>query len=66
MSIKIKKEGMLAIGMISLALSLLLDKFAGKIPIVDFFCGLFTGLSITMNLSFLIKLKYEKHTEIKN
>ena len=44
----------------------MLDKFAGKQPIVDFFCGLFTGLSITLNIGFLIKLKYEINTEIKN
>ena len=66
MNIKLKKEGMLAIGMFSLALSLLLDKFAGKEPIVDFFCGLFTGLSITLNIGFLIKLKYEINKEISN
>ena len=66
MNIKLKKEGMLAIGMFSLALSLLLDKFAGKEPIVDFFCGLFTGLSITLNIGFLIKLKYEINKEIRN
>ncbi|MFX1279118.1 MAG: hypothetical protein ACFFA3_06850 [Promethearchaeota archaeon] len=54
MNRKIKKEGMLAIGMFSLILSLFLNMIGGNIPIVDFFCGLFTDLSITMNLSFLI------------
>lgn len=66
MSIKIKKEGMLAIGMFSLAISLLLDRFAGKEQVVDFFCGLFTGLSITLNIGFLMKLRYEMNKKIKN
>jgi hypothetical protein len=57
----IKKEGILVIGMPSLAFSLLLDRFAVKVPIVDFFCGLFTGLSITLYIGFLIRLKYEKN-----
>jgi hypothetical protein len=48
---------MLTIGMFSLTLSLYLNMVGGNIPIVDFFCGLFTGLSITMNLSFLIIYK---------
>jgi hypothetical protein len=54
MNRKIKKEGMLAIGMFSLTLSLFLNLVGGNILIIDFFCGLFTGLSITMNLSYLI------------
>lgn len=66
MSIKIKKEGLLAIGMFSLILSILLKNFAGKVPIVDFFCGLFTGLSITLNIGFLIRLKSGINKGLKN
>jgi len=66
MSIKLKKEVMLTIGMVSLSISLLLDRFAGKEPLVDFFCGLFTGLSITLNITFLIKYKYEMNKEKNN
>lgn len=57
---KIKKEGMLAVGMFSLTLSLFLNMVGGNIPIVDFFCGLFTGLSITMNLNYLIIYRSHK------
>ena len=55
-----KKEIMLAIGMISLTIAITLDRFAGVGPIIDFFCGLFTGLSLVMNLGFLIKSRTEK------
>lgn len=65
MSIKIKKEGMLAIGMFSLMIALFLDRFAGQGLLIDFFCGLFTGLSMTMNLGFLIKYRLEKKVNLK-
>ncbi|MFX1488855.1 MAG: hypothetical protein ACFFBI_06895 [Promethearchaeota archaeon] len=65
MSIKIKKEGMLAIGMFSLMIALFLDRFTGQEPLIDFFCGLFTGLSMTMNLGFLIKYRLEKKVNLK-
>jgi len=69
MHTKIKKEVMSAIGMFSLTIALLLDRFAGQEPFVNFFCGMFTGLSITMNIGFLIsyrlgrKLNYKKDFE---
>lgn len=59
------KEFMLGIGMISLIIAFILDIFAGQVPIIDFFGGLFTGLSITMNLSFLFRYRYEKKNEIE-
>ena len=59
------KEIMLAIGMFSLTIAILLDRFAGAGTIIDFLCGLFTGISITMNLGYLIKLRIEKNLEIK-
>jgi hypothetical protein len=58
-----KKEMMLAIGSFSLTIAVLLNRFAGVGTIVDFLCGLFTGLSITMNLSYLIKFRIEKNQE---
>jgi hypothetical protein len=65
MHISIKKEVMLAIGMFSLTIALLLDRFAGQEPFVDFFCGLFTGLSMIMNLGFLISYRLEKRIKFK-
>ncbi|MHA2391724.1 MAG: hypothetical protein ACXAEX_07125 [Promethearchaeota archaeon] len=65
MHISIKKEVMLAIGMFSLTIALLLDRFAGQEPFVDFFCGLFTGLSMIMNLGFLITYRLEKRIKFK-
>ena len=60
-----KKEIMLIIGMFSLTFAILLDRFAGVGPIIDFLCGLFTGLSLTMNLGYLIKYKVEKNEKLK-
>jgi hypothetical protein len=54
------KEIMLTTGMFSLAFAILLDRFAGVGPIINFLCGLFTGLSLTMNLGYLIKYRVEK------
>ena len=54
------KEIMLVIGILSLTISIILDRFAGAGTIIDFFCGLFTGISIVMNLGFLIKYRIEK------
>ena len=56
------KEVMLTIGMFSLTIAILLDRFAGAGTIIDFLCGLFTGLSLTMNLAYLIKLRLDKNS----
>ncbi|MFX1364959.1 MAG: hypothetical protein ACFFCE_15975 [Promethearchaeota archaeon] len=58
------KETMLTIGMFSLTIAILLDKFAGAGTIIDFICGLLTGISLTMNLGFLIKLRIERNSEL--
>ena len=55
------KEQMLAIGMFSLVIAITLDRFAGVGAVIDFFCGLFTGLSLVMNLGYLIKYRTEKN-----
>ncbi|MFX1525014.1 MAG: hypothetical protein ACFFCC_16015 [Promethearchaeota archaeon] len=58
-----KNKGfMLVIGMFSFIMSMILGKFAGSATIIDFLSGLFTGLSITMNLAYLIKIRLEKNT----
>ena len=56
------KEQMLAIGMFSLVIAITLDRFAGAGVVIDFFCGLFTGLSLVMNLGYLIKYRTEKNS----
>ena len=56
------KEVMLTIGMFSLTIAILLDRFAGAGTNIDFLCGLFTGISITMNLGYLIKLRIDKNS----
>ncbi|MFX1325152.1 MAG: hypothetical protein ACFE8N_09350 [Promethearchaeota archaeon] len=63
MSIKIKKEKIFAIGMFSLTFALLLNRFAGQGLIIDFFNGLFTGLSMAVNLSFLIRYRLDKNQQ---
>ena len=55
------KEQMLAIGMFSLVIAIALDRFAGQEPLIDFFCGLFTGLSMVMNLGYLINYRTEPY-----
>ncbi len=60
------EEILLVIGIVSLIISLLLDLFRGQKPIIDFFSGLFTGLSITMNLGFLIRFRHERNKSINN
>lgn len=59
-----KKEWMLTIGMFSLIFALILDIFAGNGTLVDFFSGLFTGLSLTTNVAYLIKFRQESNLEI--
>lgn len=60
------REIMLEIGMISLTITIILDRFAGAGTIIDFFYGLFTGLSLVMNLGFLIKYRMEKGQMVKS
>jgi hypothetical protein len=54
------KEIMLVIGMFSLSIAIILDRFAGIGTIMNFLYGLFTGLSLTMNLCYLIKYRLDK------
>ena len=61
-----KKECIFAIGMFSLIIAIILGRFAGLAAIIDFLSGLFTGLSITMNIAYLIKLRLENNSIIAN
>lgn len=55
------KEIMLVIGIFSLTIAIILDRFAGTGTIIDFLCGLFTGFSLVMNLGYLVKYRIEKN-----
>ena len=57
----VRKEVLFAIGSFSLVISIILGRFSGINPVIDFFAGLFTGLSLTLNLSFLIKWRMERN-----
>ena len=60
MHFKKKKEGMLITGMFSLLVSVLLGRFGGEYALTNFLEGLFTGLSIVMNLCFLFRYGKER------
>ena len=57
----LKDESMLAIGMISLALGLIIGRFLhfeyAGFAVTDFLEGVFVGLSIVMNVVYLIKVR---------
>ncbi|MFW9824053.1 MAG: hypothetical protein ACFFE4_14000 [Candidatus Thorarchaeota archaeon] len=57
-----KKENLLAIGMFSFSIAILLGRFPGTATIIDFLSGLFTGLSITINLAYLIEVRLERNS----
>ncbi len=61
MLVKGRKEIMLAIGTFSLVIMLILRIINLELPIMDFFEGLFTGLSLTTNLTYLIIYSKEKN-----
>jgi len=48
------------IGMFSLLIAFILGRFESKYPIIDFLEGMFTGISIVMNLSFLVRFRLER------
>jgi hypothetical protein len=55
----LKNESMLAIGMISLALGILIGRFLSfeylGFSVTDFLEGVLTGLSLVLNLTYLIR-----------
>lgn len=54
------KETFLALGMLSLIFSLILEQYVYQEPIVMFLKGIFIGLSLVMNLAFLVLYGLEK------
>jgi len=57
----LKNESMLAIGMISMALGILIDRFLNfeysVFPVTAFVEGVLVGLSLVMNLTYLIRIR---------
>ena len=62
----LKNEAMLAIGLISLALGVLIGEFLhveyGGILISNFLEGLFVGLAIVMTLAYMVRMRSNKKT----
>ncbi|MDX1797235.1 MAG: hypothetical protein R3255_01185 [Candidatus Lokiarchaeia archaeon] len=56
-----KKESMFIIGMFSISITLILGRISGDIVLLNFFEGFFSGLSLVMNVGFLIKYRLEKN-----
>lgn len=56
-----KKESLFIIGMNSLAVSLIMGIFLPDLPLISFFKGMFVGLSLVMNFSFLVRYRLEKN-----
>jgi len=56
----IRKEVLLSIGMFSLVAAIFLDRFAPDLGLINFFVGLFTGLSAALNLGYLIHLRLDR------
>ncbi len=60
----LKNETMGAIGMISLALGILIGRFVhfeySGYPVSDFIEGVLVGLSLVLNLAYLIRLRSKK------
>jgi hypothetical protein len=59
---KMKKEGFFMIGMLSLAISVLLGRFFREYPLIDFLDGVFCGISVVMNITFLYKFGKERRS----
>ena len=64
MLVKRRKEIMFAIGTFSLVIMVILRLINWGVPIIDFFLGLFTGLSLTTNLAYLIIYSKEKNQKL--
>jgi hypothetical protein len=63
----LKDETMLSIGMISLAIGLLIGRFlsfeVGGLAVSSFLEGLLIGLSLAMNLAYLIRLRNNRQAK---
>ncbi|MBA7655454.1 hypothetical protein ES703_63358 [subsurface metagenome] len=57
-----KKETMLIIGTSSLVISLIMGMLLPNLPLISFFEGMFVGISLAMNISFLIRYQLERNS----
>ena len=62
----IKKEVLFSVGAFSMVISIILGRYNGLNPLIDFFAGLFTGLSLTLNLGFLIMWRIERNANCQS
>ena len=58
---RMKKETMFTIGSFSMVISIVLSRVSGANPLVDFLAGLFMGISLPLDLGFLIKWRIERN-----
>ena len=61
-----KKENMFIIGIFSLLLAQVLGRYGSQIIFSHFLEGVFTGISLVMNLCFLVRFGIEKRMNEKN
>jgi len=66
MHFKKKKDNMLMLGMFSLLIAFILGRFDSQYPLIDFFEGVFTGISVVMNFSLLFMFGKEKRMNDNN
>ena len=59
---KQNRETLLSVGMLSLVGAIFLGRFAGQGPVVSFVEGVLLGLSMVVNLVYLVRLRSRKHT----
>ncbi len=61
---QLKDETLISVGMISLALGILIGRFLtfeyAGFSVTDFVEGVLTGLSLVMNLTYLIRIRMRK------
>lgn len=62
---KMKKENLFIIGIFSLLIANMFKFFDGQYVIFNFFEGMFIGISLVFNLSFLIRFGIEKRINVK-
>lgn len=62
----VRKEVLFAIGSFSMVISIVLGRFSGVNPLIDFLAGVFTGMALTLNLGFLIKWRIERNAIINS
>jgi len=60
-----KKENLVIIGIFSLMVANLFKFFGGQYVVFNFLEGMFTGISLVFNLSFLFRFGVEKRINVK-